>query len=93
MKNVPALDGVSAAVQPVPDTVAAIQLDGATLPEDESPTCTALDAGDTVPVNANAVPAIPLLGAPTMAIEPEDPPDCCTAVAVIADSGSSCAGK
>ncbi len=64
------------AVHPVPDTVAETQLDGVLLAEDERPTCTAAPDGETVPVNAKAVPAVPVVGGLTSAIDPEDPPAC-----------------
>jgi hypothetical protein len=57
----------------VPDIVALIQLVGATLAELESPTCTAVEPGDTVPASASAVPTVPILGGlviATLAPEP-----------------------
>jgi hypothetical protein len=53
---------VREAVHPVPLTVAAVQLVGAVVAEVESPTCTAVPDGETVPASESAVLAVPVVG-------------------------------
>lgn len=75
----PAVVGVSVPVQLVPATVALLQLAGATLAESDRPTRTAVAVGETLPASETAVPAMPVVGAAEMAIDPEPPdvpPDC-----------------
>jgi hypothetical protein len=70
---VPAAVGVSVPDQPEPDTVALLQLLGATLADPERPSCTPVAAGETLPASEIAVPAIPVVGGLEMEIVPELP--------------------
>ena len=70
---------MSVPVQPKPETVALVQLVGATLADPERPSRTAVEAGETLPASETAVPAISVEGELEIVIDPEPPdvpPDC-----------------